>query len=66
MEATNQSDYNIFTALVETIHSKDRGRLQFVKCEECKRLTPYRLNSVPNMILKCKKCGTRISVRKEH
>ncbi len=64
METTNQSDYNIFTALVETIHSKDRGRLQFAKCEECRRLTPYRLNSVANMMLKCKKCGTSISVRK--
>lgn len=66
METTNQSDYNIFTALVETIHSKDRGRLQFAKCKDCRRLTPYRLNSVANMMLKCKKCGTSISVRKEH
>ncbi len=65
METTNQSNYNIFTALVETIHSKDRGRLQFAKCKDCSRLTPYRLNSVANMMLKCKKCGTDISLRKE-
>ena len=65
MATHNQSEYNIFTALVETIHTKNRGRLQFAKCEECGRLTPYRLNSVANLMLKCKKCGTNISVRKE-
>jgi len=64
METQNQSEYNIFTALVETIQTKNLGRLQFAKCEECRRLTPYRLNSVANLMLKCKKCGNNISVRK--
>lgn len=62
MEAKSQSEYNIFTALVETIHTKNRGRLQFAKCEECGRMTPYRLKSVPNTMIKCKKCGINISV----
>jgi DNA-directed RNA polymerase subunit RPC12/RpoP len=59
MEVTDKNDYSIFSALVETMHKKDRNKLRFAKCNECGRVTPFRLISVASSI-KCKKCGTRI------
>ena len=63
MEIQNQKDYNIFTALLETIHKKDRGRLQFVKCQECGRLTPFRLISISSVTIKCKNCGNIVPIK---
>ncbi|MQY62499.1 hypothetical protein GH146_04355 [archaeon] len=63
METTDQKDYNIFTALIETIHKKDRGRLRFAKCQKCRRLTPFRLISMSSGTVKCKKCGNNVPLR---
>jgi ribosomal protein S26 len=63
VEIPNQNDYNIFMALVETIHKKDRGRLQFAKCQECGRLTPFRLISVSSVTIRCKNCGNIVPLR---
>ncbi len=60
METTNQKDYNIFTALIETIHKKDNGRPRFAKCQECRRLTPFRLISMSRGKVNCKKCGNNV------
>jgi translation initiation factor 2 beta subunit (eIF-2beta)/eIF-5 len=57
-----QEDYNIFMALVETIHNKDRGRLRFAKCQKCGRMTPFRLISVTSSSVKCKKCGSKVPI----
>lgn len=62
LTSTSQQGYNIFSALVETIHKKDQVRLKFAKCPKCKRLTPFRLGSMTNLIVKCKKCGTNIQI----
>ena len=62
MTLSNQQEYNIFSALVETIHKKDQGSLKFAKCPKCKRLTPFRLGSITNLSLKCKKCGNNIQI----
>jgi ribosomal protein S26 len=63
METTSQKDYNIFTALIETIHKKDNGRLRFARCPECRRLTPFRLISMSSGTVKCKKCGNNVPLR---
>jgi len=63
VETKNQKDYNIFSALVETIHKKDLGRLQFAKCQECGRLTPFRLISVSSVTIKCKNCGNIVPIK---
>jgi DNA-directed RNA polymerase subunit RPC12/RpoP len=61
MENSDQKDYSIFSALVETIHKKDRKKLRFAKCQECGRLNPFRLISLSNnVMLNCKKCGSKI------
>ena len=65
MTSIDQKEYNIFSALVETIHKKDQGRLKFAKCSKCERLTPFRLGSIANLSIKCKKCGTNIRIRTE-
>jgi ribosomal protein S26 len=65
MEIPNQQDYNIFTALLETIHKKDRGRLRFAKCQNCGRLIPFRLISVGSSKVKCKKCGNSVPIGTE-
>ena len=66
VEIPNQQDYNIFTALLETIHKKDRGRLRFAKCQKCGRLTPFRLISVTSFTVKCKKCGNSVPIGTEN
>jgi translation initiation factor 2 beta subunit (eIF-2beta)/eIF-5 len=60
VEIPQQEDYNIFTALLETIHRKDLGRLRFAKCQKCGRLTPFRPISVNSVTVKCKKCGDNV------
>jgi len=65
VEIPNQKDYNIFTALLETIHKKDRGRLRFAKCQKCGRFTPFRLISVTSFKVKCKKCGNSVPIETE-
>jgi hypothetical protein len=58
-------DYNIFTALLETIHKKDRVRLRFAKCQKCGRLTPFRLISMDSVAVECKECGNSVALRTE-
>jgi uncharacterized OB-fold protein len=65
MEIPSQNDYTIFTALLETIHKKDQGKLRFAKCQECGRLTPFRIISVNNVLVKCKKCGSNVQLMVE-
>lgn len=63
MEIPDQKDYNIFSALIETIHKKDRGKLRFVKCQKCGRLTPFRLVSMSKVKIECKKCGSKVPLK---
>jgi len=65
VEITNTDDYNIFTALLETIHKQDRKKLRFAKCRKCGRLTPFRLSSMSKVTVECKKCGNRVSIKAE-
>jgi len=65
VEIPNPEDYNIFTALLETIHKKDQGRLRFAKCRRCGRLTPFRLISTSSVTVKCKECGNRVPIKTE-
>jgi len=65
VEIPRPEDYNIFTALLETINKKDRGRLRFAKCRRCGRLTPFRLISMSNVTVKCKECGNSVPIKKE-
>jgi len=62
MEIPNKEDYNIFTALIETIHKKDQVRLRFAKCKNCGRLTPFRLISLSSFKITCKKCGNTFTI----
>ncbi|MCW4014748.1 MAG: hypothetical protein NWF06_00075 [Candidatus Bathyarchaeota archaeon] len=63
METITQKDYNIFSALVETIHKKDQKKLRFSKCNKCGRLTPFRLSAISSGSVKCRKCGNKISLK---
>jgi ribosomal protein S26 len=65
MQVPQNKDYNIFTALLESIHKKDRGKLRFAKCQNCGRLIPFRLISVTSSNLKCKKCGNNVPINTE-
>jgi len=65
VEIPNPEDYNIFTALLETIHKKDQGRLRFAKCRRCGRLTPFRLISMSSVSVKCKECGNTVPIKTE-
>jgi len=65
VEIPNPEDYNIFMALLETIHKKDQGRLRFAKCQKCGRLIPFRLISVTSFKVKCKKCGSSVPIETE-
>jgi ribosomal protein S26 len=62
MQIPQNEEYNIFTALLESIHKKDRGKLRFAKCQNCGRLIPFRLISVTGSNLKCKKCGNNVPI----
>ncbi|MCW8801975.1 MAG: hypothetical protein OQK81_01310 [Candidatus Bathyarchaeota archaeon] len=53
---------NIFDAVHTAITSKDRKQLRFAKCPRCARHTPYRLGNLGDGGLRCKSCGTRISL----
>ena len=63
MDIQEQQDYNIFTALIETIHKKELGRLQFAKCYKCGRFTPFRLTSVSSANVACKTCGNILDLK---
>ena len=63
MEIPEQKDYNIFSALVDTIHKKDQKKLRFAKCNKCGRLTPFRLISTSTVTVKCKKCGSKVKLK---
>jgi len=65
VEIPKQEDYNIFTALLETIHKKDLGRLRFAKCQKCGRLIPFRLISMSSVTVECKKCGNSVPIKTE-
>jgi translation initiation factor 2 beta subunit (eIF-2beta)/eIF-5 len=65
VEIPKPEDYNIFMALLETIHKKDLGRLRFAKCQKCGRLTPFRLISMSSVTVECKRCGSSIPLKKE-
>ena len=63
MQVINEKDYNIFSALVETIHKKEMKKLRFAKCQNCGRLTAFRLISTKFVNIECKKCGTKIPIK---
>gem|GEM_PF-6475737 len=65
MEIPKHEEYNIFTALLETIHKKDRRILRFAKCQKCGRLTPFRLISMSSVKVKCKSCGNTVQLKTE-
>ena len=58
MDVDVSPNYNIFSALHDSLRAKNGKKLRFAKCSKCERLTPYRLNSVELPYIKCKKCGT--------
>lgn len=62
VEVINKKNYNIFSALVETIHNKEMKKLRFANCKECGRLTPFRLNSTKTVTIQCKKCGNKVTI----
>lgn len=62
VEVINKENYNIFSALVETIHNKEMKKLRFAKCKKCGRLTPFRLNSTRFVTVQCKKCGNNVTI----
>jgi tRNA(Ile2) C34 agmatinyltransferase TiaS len=53
---------NIFDAVHTAITSKSKKQLRFAKCPRCTRHTPYRLGNLGDSGLRCKSCGTRISL----
>ena len=63
MQVINEKDYSIFSALVETIQKKEMKKLRFAKCQQCGRLTPFRLISTKCVSIKCKKCGTKVPIK---
>ena len=60
MTIMKDANCNIFNALHEAMTAKDKNRLKFVKCQECGRLTPYRLKILKGKTLHCKKCSKPI------
>jgi translation initiation factor 2 beta subunit (eIF-2beta)/eIF-5 len=65
VEIPDSEDYNIFTALLETINNQDQRKLRFAKCRKCGRLTPFRLRSMSNVTVKCKECGNSVPIKAE-
>jgi len=61
------SDYYwpISYALREALKEKERKRLRFAKCIECGRSTLFRLESVYNNAIRCKRCGNLIPILKK-
>jgi formylmethanofuran dehydrogenase subunit E len=49
----------IFAALHEAITAKDKKELKFARCNNCGRMTPYRLMQLSSRLI-CKKCGKPI------
>jgi translation initiation factor 2 beta subunit (eIF-2beta)/eIF-5 len=63
MQVINEKDYSIFSALVETIHKKEMKKLRFAKCQECGRLTSFRLIATKSVSIECKNCGTKVPIK---
>jgi formylmethanofuran dehydrogenase subunit E len=60
MNYDENQDLTIFSALHEAVTAKDKRQLKFAKCNNCGRLTPYRLRLLKDGSLICKKCETPI------
>lgn len=60
MNYDKNQDLTIFSALHEAVTAKDNRQLKFAKCNNCGRLTPYRLRGLKDGGLICKKCETPI------
>ncbi|MBT8171558.1 hypothetical protein KJN74_01630 [Candidatus Bathyarchaeota archaeon] len=63
MAQVNKQDYSIFSALVETINNQYLKKLRFAKCQECGRLTPFRLTSRDIVTIECKKCRNKVPIK---
>ena len=60
-------NWSIFGEVYGAVKAAELAKLRFAKCQECDRLTPYRLKSVFENIVQCKRCGTAILVKwREH
>ncbi|MEM3551548.1 MAG: hypothetical protein QXN87_02845 [Candidatus Bathyarchaeia archaeon] len=57
--------WSIFSVLYEVIKERELKKLRFAKCSNCQLFTPYRLKSLGNNELKCKKCGLTIQLVRE-
>ena len=64
MKQPGMQEYTIFSAFVETIQEKSRGKLRLAKCLKCGRLTPYILKSVENSEISCKRCKNPIIINR--
>ncbi|MDG6222830.1 MAG: hypothetical protein IAX21_04585 [Candidatus Bathyarchaeota archaeon] len=62
MTSSSIQRINIFDALHTAITSKDKKQLRFAKCPQCGRHTPYRIENLGDNGLRCKRCGSRISL----
>lgn len=69
MESLNNPNitqqWSIFSVLYEVIKERELKKLRFAKCSKCQLFTPYRLKSLGNNELKCKKCGLTIQLERE-
>jgi len=62
MKQAVKQEYTIFSALFDTIQEQSRGKLRFAKCLKCRRLTPYKLKSMENSEISCKRCKNPIMI----
>ena len=62
MKQAVKQEYTIFSALFDTIQDKSRDKLRFAECLKCGRLTPYRLKSMENSEISCKRCKNPIRI----
>ena len=56
MKVADTQEYNIFTGIWENLQNKRVRKLRFVKCDKCRKITPYRLMNVENSLVICNKC----------
>jgi hypothetical protein len=52
---------SIFKMLYDAVQVVELKKLRFAKCDECGRLTPYRLQSTFGNV-QCKRCGISIYI----
>ena len=62
MKQEEMQEYTIFSAVLENIRDKSRGKLRFAKCLNCGRLTSYTLKSIENSEITCKRCKNAIII----